>query len=226
MIINNIVRTLVVPPNVNPHNKCIWTRAYYLLQDIEHRNDKPHVFFVTIIWWHLEADVRKGDLESRSCTPPVGCGSQRTATVQSDGCTTSMRSRRWARRRRIIRQDTVYQLRSESGRVALWRADGQDKVRRGSGEWWSHCKDPSHPRRPRGNIGERPNGQFVWQYLDMIRILHKIIRAERLGNWYLHLEAVSEMLPHLAAYGHSLYAKSTSINFISIPWLTCLMIIL
>ena len=60
----------------------------------------------------------------------------------------------------------------------------------------------------------------------MIRILHKIIRAERLGNWYLHLEAVSEMLPYLAAYGHSLYAKSTSINFISIPWLTCLMIIL
>ena len=27
-----------------------------MLQDIEHRNDKPHVFCVTIIWWHLEAD--------------------------------------------------------------------------------------------------------------------------------------------------------------------------
>ena len=172
MIIHIIVRTLVVPPNVNPHNKCIWTRAYYLLQDIEHRNDKPHVFCVTIIRWHLEADARKGDLESRSRTPPVGCGSQRTAAVQIDGCTTSMRSRRWTRRRRIIpqttwdylrleRQDTMYQLRSESCRVALWRADGHDKWRRGSGEWWSHCKDPSHPRRPRGNTGERPNGQFV-----------------------------------------------------------------
>ena len=56
MIIHIIVSTLVVPPNVNRHNKCIWTRAYYLLQDIEHRNDKPHVFCVTIIWWHLEAD--------------------------------------------------------------------------------------------------------------------------------------------------------------------------
>ena len=56
MIIHIIVSTLVVPPNVNPHNKCIRTRAYYLLQYIEHRNDKPHVFCVTIIWWPLEAD--------------------------------------------------------------------------------------------------------------------------------------------------------------------------
>ena len=38
MIIHIIVSTLVVPPNVNPHNKCIWTRVYYLIQDIEHRN--------------------------------------------------------------------------------------------------------------------------------------------------------------------------------------------
>ena len=34
----------------------------------------------------------------------------------------------------------------------------------------------------------------LWmQYLDTIRILHKYFRAERLGNWCLHLEAVSEM---------------------------------
>ena len=48
----------------------------------------------------------------------------------------------------------------------------------------------------------------------MIRILRKFIRAERLGNWYLHLEAVSEMLPYLAASGHSLYAKSAR-NYLS-----------
>ena len=45
----------------------------------------------------------------------------------------------------------------------------------------------------------------------MIRILRKFIRAKRLRNWYLHLEAVSEMLPYLAASDHSLYAKSASI---------------
>ena len=43
------------------------------------------------------------------------------------------------------------------------------------------------------------------------RILREFIRAERLGNWYLHIEAVSEMLPYLTASGHSLYAKSAGI---------------
>ena len=53
---------------------------------------------------------------------------------------------------------------------------------------------------------------ILWiQYLDMIRILRNFFTAERLGNWYLHLEAVSEMLPYLADSGHSLYTKSASI---------------
>ena len=40
----------------------------------------------------------------------------------------------------------------------------------------------------------------MWlQYMDMIDILRKCIRAERTGNWELHLQAVSEMLPYLAA---------------------------
>jgi hypothetical protein len=34
------------------------------------------------------------------------------------------------------------------------------------------------------------------------------VKAERTGNWKLHLQAVSEMLPYLAASGHNLYAKS------------------
>ncbi len=44
-------------------------------------------------------------------------------------------------------------------------------------------------------LAKDPTASFWIQYLDMIRILRKFIRAERLGNWYLHLEAVSEMLP-------------------------------
>ena len=52
----------------------------------------------------------------------------------------------------------------------------------------------------------------LWiQYIDMVRILRMFIKAERLGNWYLHLQAVSEMLPYLAASGHSLYAKAARI---------------
>ena len=60
-------------------------------------------------------------------------------------------------------------------------------------------------------LAKDPTASLWIQYLDMIRILCMFIRAERLGNWYLHLEAVSEMLPYLAASSHSLYAKSASI---------------
>ena len=39
----------------------------------------------------------------------------------------------------------------------------------------------------------------LWlQYMEMVAILHMFIRAERTGNWALHLPAVSEMLPCLS----------------------------
>ena len=77
----------------------------------------------------------------------------------------------------------------------------------------ANCKDPSHPQRPRGveTLAKDPTASLWIQYLDMIRILRKFIRAEQLGNWYLHIEAVSEMLPYFAASDHMLYAKSASI---------------
>ena len=64
-------------------------------------------------------------------------------------------------------------------------------------------------------LAKDPTASLWIQYLDTIRILRKYFRAVRLGNWYIHLEAVSEMLPYLAAYGHSLYAKSAIIYFSS-----------
>ena len=49
----------------------------------------------------------------------------------------------------------------------------------------------------------------LWlQYMDMIDILRQYIRAERTGNWALHLDAISKMLPYLAASGHNHYTKS------------------
>ena len=51
-------------------------------------------------------------------------------------------------------------------------------------------------------LAKEPTASLRIQYLDMIRILRKLIRAEQLGNWYIHLEAVSEILPYLAASGH------------------------
>ena len=37
-------------------NTCILLAPICMYLYIEHRNDKPHVFCVTIIWWPLEAD--------------------------------------------------------------------------------------------------------------------------------------------------------------------------
>ena len=49
----------------------------------------------------------------------------------------------------------------------------------------------------------------LWfQYMDMLAILRQFIRAERTGDWRLHLESLKAMLPFFAASGHNLYAKS------------------
>ena len=42
----------------------------------------------------------------------------------------------------------------------------------------------------------------------MIDILQKFIKAERVDQWELHLQAVYEMMPYIAASGHNLYVKS------------------
>ena len=44
--------------------------------------------------------------------------------------------------------------------------------------------------------------------MEMIDILRRYIRAERTGNWELHLQTLSKMLPFLAASGHNNYTKS------------------
>ena len=49
----------------------------------------------------------------------------------------------------------------------------------------------------------------IWlQYMEMVNILHLFIKAERTGDWMLHLKSLQEMLPFFAASGHNLYAKS------------------
>ena len=55
---------------------------------------------------------------------------------------------------------------------------------------------------------ERSRTAALWiQYLEMVDILRSFIRAERTANWELHLEALTRMLPYLAASGHNLYVK-------------------
>ena len=48
----------------------------------------------------------------------------------------------------------------------------------------------------------------LWvEYIAMINLLKNFLRAERSGNWELHLECVRNMLPYFQCTGHHLYAK-------------------
>ena len=50
----------------------------------------------------------------------------------------------------------------------------------------------------------------LWlQYMHMADIMRKSIKAERTGNFKMHLESVKDMLPFLAAAGHNHYTKSS-----------------
>ena len=60
----------------------------------------------------------------------------------------------------------------------------------------------------RKSMSDQRTAQLWLQYLDMIAILKTFIKAERTGDWTLHLAAVKDMLPFFAAAGHNLYAKS------------------
>ena len=52
------------------------------------------------------------------------------------------------------------------------------------------------------------NSKLWLQYMDMVDIIRKFLKAERTGHWKLHLQALQDMLPYLAASGHNLYTKS------------------
>lgn len=51
-------------------------------------------------------------------------------------------------------------------------------------------------------------GRLWLQYMKMVDILKHFLRAERTGNWDMHLSSMKEMLPYFAAAGHNLYAKT------------------
>lgn len=63
-------------------------------------------------------------------------------------------------------------------------------------------------KQRRQDLLTQRTAKLWFQYLDMVGILLKFIRAERLGLWDLHLQSAVEMLPFLAASGHNLYVKS------------------
>lgn len=51
-------------------------------------------------------------------------------------------------------------------------------------------------------------GKLWVEYLKQVSLIRCFIRAERTGDWDLHLHTVSEMIPMFHAAGHLAYAKS------------------
>ena len=60
----------------------------------------------------------------------------------------------------------------------------------------------------RQSMTDLRTAQLWLQYMDMIDILRTFLRSERTGDWRLHVHALHDMLPYLAAAGHNLYTKS------------------
>ena len=63
----------------------------------------------------------------------------------------------------------------------------------------------------KGNFSEARTAKLRFQYLRMVEIICMFIKAERAGSFDLHLQSIWEMLPHFAASGHHLYARSVHI---------------
>lgn len=64
----------------------------------------------------------------------------------------------------------------------------------------------------------------LWvQYFEMVSIPLDFVRAERLGLYKEHLEAVGKMLPYFHASGHFLYAKSAHLYLQDMIKLECTM---
>ena len=55
---------------------------------------------------------------------------------------------------------------------------------------------------------------FLWiEHFDRVLTLLSFIRAERTGNWNLHLDSVRDMLPTFHAAGHIHYVKATTLSY-------------
>lgn len=54
---------------------------------------------------------------------------------------------------------------------------------------------------------ENPNFRYWWEYMKMVEILLQFTRAQRDGNWELHLCAFRSMLPFFMRYNHTNYAR-------------------
>ena len=60
------------------------------------------------------------------------------------------------------------------------------------------------------SLVQRSRTAKLWiQFTKYVQIVKNFIRAERTGDWHLHLQVVSQMMSLFAASGHNNYTKSS-----------------
>ena len=63
----------------------------------------------------------------------------------------------------------------------------------------------------KNSLAEHKMGKLWTQYMDLIDLLCRFLRALRVGDFLLYLRTLQEMLPYFAACGHNNYAKSVHV---------------
>ena len=64
------------------------------------------------------------------------------------------------------------------------------------------------------NMSKKNRNSKLWvQYINMLGILRKFVKAERTGNWMLQLQTLRDMLPYFAATGHNAYKIRIYLSF-------------
>lgn len=66
-------------------------------------------------------------------------------------------------------------------------------------------------RKKKDSLCDLKTARLWLQYMEMIDLLRKFLKGERMGDWELHLQCLRDMLPYFAASGHNLYLKSVYI---------------
>ena len=75
-----------------------------------------------------------------------------------------------------------------------------------------------NPSREERNISSNKTTSPSYQYMQLVDLLRKFIKYERIGDWDLHLQNLYEMIPVSAASGHLFYLKSVHIYLQKIRW--------
>lgn len=68
-------------------------------------------------------------------------------------------------------------------------------------------------------LKKNPNHAFWLQYLQLVEILLSFIRANRDGDWLLHLASFEAMLPWITIYDHLNYARWGPVYLADMKWL-------